>query len=387
MTQTAKRSIEIDFFRGFALISIALDHIPASVLSHVMLHNYAYCDSAEVFVFVSGYVSAASWLALAARRGSPAANRRFWRRGREIYAAYLFTAALMLLSGAVAVGLHVDSPLIEYSGYLRFVDHPFAMLGNIALFRDQPYLAAVLPMYVLLVLVLPFAMPFARRSPDLALGASFAIWFAGCWLLRWLPDVTNQGWAFNPFAWQAMFMLGMMCRLYPLSREFQASRWGNAITVVALAIVATFAYIQLFVDTTPTPGYMKQNLASLRIVSFGAIAWLAAQAVRAGWIAWLAKRTPALVTVGQQALVCFVGGAVVSNAVDTAQRATHSSGYLPARLAGDLLAIVALVVLADLARRRKAGRSPAATVTVTATATTPARRAAVVVAHDRRREE
>jgi hypothetical protein len=182
-------------------------------------------------------------------------------------------------------------------------------------------------------------------------------------------------------------MLGMMCRLYPLSREFQASRWGNAITMVALAIVATFAYIQLFVDTTPTPGYMKQNLASLRIVSFGAIAWLAAQAVRAGWIAWLAKRTPALVTVGQQALVCFVGGAVVSNAVDTAQRATHSSGYLPARLAGDLLAIVALVVLADLARRRKAGRSPAATVTVTATATTPARRAAVVVAHDRRREE
>lgn len=377
MTQTAaKRSIEIDFFRGFALIAIALDHIPASVLSHAMLHNYAFCDSAEVFVFVSGYVSAASWLAIAARRGNLAANRRFWRRGREIYAAYLCTAALMLLSGAVAVSLHVDSPLVGDSGFLRFADHPFAMLGNIALFRDQPYLASVLPMYVLLVLVLPFAMPFARRWPDLALGASFAIWFAGCWLVRWLPDATSTGWAFNPFAWQAMFMLGLMCRLYPVSSEFQVSKWGRAITVFALVVVVAFAYVRLFIDVTP-PGYQKQNLASLRIVSFGAIAWLAAQAVRAGWIAWLAKRTPALVTVGQQALVCFVGGAVLSNAVDTVLRATHTTDYLPARLAGDLLAIGALVVLADGTRRWKAGRSQGA----------PARRAAFVVAQDRSRRK
>lgn len=376
MSQTAKRSIEIDFFRGCALIAIALDHIPASVLSHAMLHNFAFCDSAEVFVFVSGYVSAASWLAIAARQGNPAANRRFWRRGREIYAAYLCTAALMLLSGAAAVRLHVDSPLVGYSGFLRFAAHPFAMLGDIALFRDQPYLASVLPMYVLLVLALPFVMPFARRSPDLALAASFAMWFAGCWLVHWLPDATNMGWAFNPFAWQAMFMLGLMCRLYPVSREFQSSKWGKAITVFALVVVITFAYIRLFVDVTPPPGYQKQNLASLRIVSFGAIAWVAAQAVRAGWIAWLAKRSPALVNVGQQALVCFVGGAVVSNTVDTLLLATHSSAYLPARLAGDLLAIGALLVLADAARRWKAGRRAQGTL---------ARRAAFVVAEDRSR--
>jgi hypothetical protein len=230
-------------------------------------------------------------------------------------------------------------------------------------------------MYVLLVLVLPFAMPFARRSPDLALGASFVIWFAGCWLLRWLPDATNDGWAFNPFAWQAMFMLGLMCRLYPVSREFQSSKWGTAITVLAIVVVVAFAYIRLFVDVTPPPGYQKQNLASLRIVSFGAIAWLAAQAVRAGWIAWIAKRTPVLVSVGQQALVCFVGGAVVSNTVDTLLRATHATDYLPARLAGDLLAIVTLVVLADLTRRWKAGRSSGR----------PAQRAALAVAQERNR--
>jgi hypothetical protein len=375
MTQTARRSVEIDFFRGLALLAITLDHIPSSVLSHAMLHSFAFCDSAEVFVFVSGYVSASSWLAIAARGGSAAANQRFWRRGREIYAAYLCTAALMLLSGAAAVRLHVDSPLVDYSGYLRFLDHPFEMLVNVALFRDQPYLASVLPMYVVLVMVLPFAMSLARRSPDLALAVSFATWFSGCWLARWLPQSTHTTWAFNPFAWQAMFMLGLMCRLYPLSREFQSSRWGRTITVFACVVALAFAYVQLFADLAPPPGYLKQNLASLRIVSFGVIAWLAAQAVRTGWIAWIAQRVPAVVNVGQHALVCFVGGAVISNAVDTLLRAMHATEPLPARVAGDLVAIGALLLLADGARRWKAGRTPA----------TPARRAAFVAAQERSR--
>lgn len=356
MSQTAKRSIEIDFLRGFALIAIALDHIPASVLSHAMLHNFAYCDSAEVFVFVSGYVSAASWLALAARRGADAANRRFWRRGREIYAAYLCTAALMLLSGAAAVCLRVDSPLVAESGFARFAAHPFAMLANVALFRDQPYLAGVLPMYVALVVALPFAMPLARRSPDLALVGSFGIWLASCWLVRYLPTAPGAVWPFNPFAWQAMFMLGLLCRLYPVSHAFQVSQTGRAITVAAIALVAAFAFIRLFVEVDPEPGYMKQNLASLRIVSFGAVAWLVAQAVRLGWIGELAKRLPGVVNIGQQALVCFVGGAVASNLVDTLLRALHLDTSFPARLSGDLLAIGALLTLAGGARRLKTAR-------------------------------
>lgn len=356
MTQIAKRSIEIDFLRGFALIAIALDHIPASVLSHVMLHNFAFCDSAEVFVFMSGYVSAASWLAIAARKSVQAANLRFWRRGREIYAAYLYTAALMLLAGAAAVMLRVDSPLVGESGYLRFAAHPLAMLANIALFRDQPYLAGVLPMYVVLVMALPLVMSLARRSPDLALMGSFSIWFASCWLERYLPAAPGAIWPFNPFAWQAMFMLGLLCRLYPVSHAFQVSRTGRAITVLAVVLVVAFAYFRLGVEVEPQPGYMKQNLASLRIVSFGTIAWLAAQAVRLGWIGHIAQRLPAVVNIGQQGLVCFVGGAVASIVVDTLLRAAHLATFFPARLAGDLLAIGALVMLAGGARRLKAVR-------------------------------
>ncbi|WP_321813030.1 MULTISPECIES: OpgC domain-containing protein [unclassified Paraburkholderia] len=360
MSHTAQRSTAIDFFRGFALIAIALDHIPSSVLSHGMLHTFAYCDSAEVFVFVSGYVSAASWLAIAARKGIDAANWRFFRRSREIYAAYLCAAVLMLLSGAAAVALHVDSPLIGETGLARFMAHPLAMLGNIAVFRDQPYLAGVLPLYVLLVLALPWVMPLARRAPEIALSGSFALWFASSWLGGYLPSVPGSIWPFNPFAWQAMFMLGLLCRLYPLSNAFQTSRSGHALTVLACVLVGTFAFVRLFVEVDPQPGYMKQNLASLRIVSFAAVAWLAAQATRLGWISALARRLPGVVTVGQQGLVCFVGGALASNVIDTLLRATHVNTFLPARLAGDALAIAALLMLAGGARKWKGVRLPVA---------------------------
>ena len=54
------RSIEVDFFRGVVLIVIVLDHIPGSAFSQLTLHTYALCDSAEVFVFLGGYASAAA---------------------------------------------------------------------------------------------------------------------------------------------------------------------------------------------------------------------------------------------------------------------------------------------------------------------------------------
>ena len=73
MESGSGRSIEVDFFRGIVLIVIVLDHIPGSALSHLMLHAYAFCDSAEVFVFLGGYASAAAYTAVLTRRGPGAA--------------------------------------------------------------------------------------------------------------------------------------------------------------------------------------------------------------------------------------------------------------------------------------------------------------------------
>jgi hypothetical protein len=351
MNSSTARSIEVDLLRGIALLAIAIDHISVSVLSQATLHRYAYCDAAEVFVFLGGFASASGYANIAARRGDTAARHRFLKRAWEIYRAYLLTAVLMLVCGAIAASLPIGSPLVAESGWSGFAHRPVQGLIDIATLRRQPFLSAVLPMYLLYALSVSVVVPLARRMPVLLFAGSLALWLGAPWLAGTLPGVAD--WPFNPFAWQLLFMLGVLCRLHPVPAQMQTSSAGYALTAAAFAVALTFAFVKLCIDSHPSPGYMKQNLASVRIVSFLALAWLCAQAVRLGWMRTLAERLPAVVTVGKQGLVCFVGGTVVSIAVDTAVRLVRADTNAFARLVGDIVAVTALIVLARIAAARR----------------------------------
>jgi hypothetical protein len=341
------RSIEVDFFRGVVLIVIVLDHIPGSTLSHLMLHAYALCDSAEVFVFLGGYASAAAYTAVVAGRGETAANMRFVKRCWEIYRAYLLTAVLTLLSGAILSHLNLNRPMIDLTGWPPFSLQPLRQALDIAVLRRQPYLSSVLPMYVIFALCVPFAVPLARRSALTALALSVAIWAVAKPLAAFFSIDDVSDWAFNPFAWQLMFVLGILCRVQPVSERFHASRTALWLTRLAVVAVLVFAIVKLFVLTQPLPGSFKQNLSLDRVINFIVIAWVAAQFVRIGSVAWLAKRLPAIVTVGRTGLVCFVAGTLVSLIVDTATPHTfHGFRGVLVGLGGDLVAIGALLMIA-----------------------------------------
>jgi hypothetical protein len=379
MNSSATRSVEVDFLRGVVLIVIALDHVSSGVLQYAMLHSYAYCDAAEVFVFLGGYGSAAAYVGVAARRGEAAARRRFVKRAWEIYRAYLLTAALMLACGGLLTLLPTQPAAAFDTDWPVFVQKPLRTLVDIVVFREQPFLSAVLPMYVLFALCVPLTVPLARRMPAVALCVSVAVWLVAPWLGNALPNDGDGSWPFNPFAWQLMFTFGILCRLHPISGSVQASRMGGQLTRAAFAVALIFAFVKLCIDTHPSPGYLKQNLASVRVISFLSIAWLCAQAVRLGWLRALAGRMPAVVTVGRQGLICFVGGTLVSIGTDTALHVAgvQSAGLLsdwPLRLLGDASAIAALVLLAKVASRLKAGRPRPAAVPA-AMACVPARSA------------
>ena len=74
-------------------------------------------------------------------------------------------------------------------------------------------------------------------------------------------------------------------------------------TAGAIAVALTFAFFKLFLETQAPPGYMKQNLATLRIVSFAAVAWIVARAVHAGWVGKLAHKLPVRVVHGIAAAI------------------------------------------------------------------------------------
>jgi hypothetical protein len=46
---------EIDFWRGFALLTIFIDHVPGLVFSNYTMRYFGLCDAAELFVFLAGW--------------------------------------------------------------------------------------------------------------------------------------------------------------------------------------------------------------------------------------------------------------------------------------------------------------------------------------------
>jgi len=347
MQKSQSRLVELDFFRGLVLLVIVVDHIGGSILSRVTLHAYALCDAAEVFVFLGGIATATAYAALAERRTETFARNRFLRRSLEIYRAFLVTAGLMLLASAVLIAFSIDAPNLTSSDLEALTDAPLAAVGEILLLQRQPYLAAVLPMYVFFALSVPLVLPLARRHPWGLLGGSVALWALARPVAPYLPSVEDAQWDFNPLAWQLLFVLGVIARCQPVYRKISAHRAGWLVSVLAFGIVMAAAYYKLFLANTPLDVSFKQNLSWLRAGNFLAIAWLVANLIGPGWAGKLAQWLPWIGMIGRKGLLCFVAGAVISLVVDSLLY-TATDGYLnvPLGLVADTVAIAALFAVA-----------------------------------------
>lgn len=347
MQKSQSRLIELDFFRGLVLLIIVVDHIGGSILSRVTLHAYALCDAAEVFVFLGGFATATAYAALAERRNEATARSRFLRRSLEIYRAFLITAGLMLLVSAVLTAFSIDGPNLATTDLDDLMDAPVAALRDILLFRRQPYLASVLPMYAFFALLVPMILPLARSKPWLLLAGSVALWAGAPAIDAYLPAAPDMHWDFNPFAWQLLFVLGVLARCQPVYQRISAHRLGWLVSLLALALVAAGAYYKLFIEREPLDASFKQNLSYLRAINFLAIAWLVANLIELGWARKLAHWMPWVGMIGRKGLLCFVAGAVISLVVDSVLYAA-TDGYLnyPLGLVADACAVGALFAVA-----------------------------------------
>src|ERR687897_2266367 len=75
----------IDFWRGFALITIFVNHVPGNVFERFTYSKYSLSDAAELFVFLAGWAIA---LATGGRAGPDSPGRvllLFASRPLEVY--------------------------------------------------------------------------------------------------------------------------------------------------------------------------------------------------------------------------------------------------------------------------------------------------------------
>jgi hypothetical protein len=208
-----ERELRIDLFRGLALWLIFIDHLSPDLLTWFTIRNYGFSDAAEIFIFISGYTAAFVYGRAMLKSGFVVASARILRRVWQIYLAHVFIVTIFLAEIFYA-SISSDHPF--YSEEMRVVDfikQPGVVLLQTLLLRFRPLNIDVLPLYVVLMFFLPVILLLMKWRADLTLALSVAL-YALTWHYDWyLSAYPNGYWAFNPFAWQLLFVFGAWCAL------------------------------------------------------------------------------------------------------------------------------------------------------------------------------
>ncbi len=205
------RDHRIDFYRGIALLMIFVNHVPGVLWERFTSRNFGFSDSAELFVFLAGVSCALAYGRSFLERSGLVAAIRAFRRAGVLYLNHIALTMIVVSLYAFAALATGDGRYLMQLGFGYFLSRPVDTLAGIATLGHQFAYLNILPMYAVLLLMLPVMLALVRRLglPGL-LAVSAALWLA-CGLLRFnLPNHPNPGgWQFNPFAWQFLFAIGL----------------------------------------------------------------------------------------------------------------------------------------------------------------------------------
>jgi hypothetical protein len=318
-----ERDLRLDLFRGLALWLIFLDHIPSNAVSWITIRNYGFSDATEIFVFISGYTAAFVYGRAMRATGFVVATARVLKRAWQIYVAHVFLFAIYLAEIAY-VSHSFDNPLFtEEMGVLDFMKNPDVTILQALLLKFKPVNMDVLPLYIMLLLWFSPILWLLLRAPSLALVVSAGL-YTLMWLFDWNFEAYPSGtWAFNPYAWQLLFVFGAWCALGGAQR---LTRWINSPVVVGLAaayllfafsIAMTWyfprlgAYVPRLVGEAIYP-IDKTNLDVLRILHFLSLAVITVWLVPQDWPALKSRVFWPAIVCGQHSLGVFCLGVFLS---------------------------------------------------------------------------
>jgi hypothetical protein len=201
----------VDFWRGFALITIFVDHVPGLIYARYTLINFSISDAADLFVFLAGW--SLRLMADGGGRHMPTRDvmLRLFGRALELYAAQVLITMLAIAMLALTA-LELGNPLLlEWHNAAAVFNDPVPTHIGLAMLTHQLGYFDILPLYVVLMLMAPFFAALDRHAPNLVLPASAVLYLASLTFRLTLPTWPVSGtWFFNPLAWQFTFVLGFV---------------------------------------------------------------------------------------------------------------------------------------------------------------------------------
>ena len=295
--QKTARDPRLDFFRGIAMFIIFIAHTPRDFWALWIPARFGFSDATETFVFCSGMASSIAFGGVYLKRGWFMGTARIVHRVWQVYWAHigLFLAVLLLVTvfdkaelfNSGVKGYNYVSSLNLQHFYTKT---PELLIGLFSL-NYVPNYFDILPMYLVILAMIPIVMGLARISPWLV-----AVFVVAVWLLANLPIIngtplnfpaepwTQRKWFFNPLGWQLVFFTGFAFMRGWLKPP-KVSRNRLILAAVIVLVTIPFAYFRILnafpelktVRTGLLPLIGKTQFGLLRYVHFLATAYL-------GWV-------------------------------------------------------------------------------------------------------
>jgi hypothetical protein len=328
-----KREIEIDAARGLMLVWMTLTHLPTAITPWVN-QPFGYFSASDGFIFLSALFTGRIYYCLLQRSGARKMTAKLLLRSLYLYgyhAALLFFA--FVIAARYAIGAHSQGlfNLLDY----YFAAGPAHAILSALLLIYRPPLLDIIPLYIIFLLLSPAVILLAARTSwKPVLAGSVTVWFLAQFGLReaayaflahhaGLRIPLNEMGAFNLWAWQLLWILGMWCGVRWTKDELPTEKWGTKTWVPATIVVAgliALRYAQIFGFNLGRSIVFvdKWHLGVARLIDFAAASMLLIR------FRPLVKRFAIrpLVLLGQSSLqvfsahflFCFVGIAMMGNA-------------------------------------------------------------------------
>lgn len=310
------RRPEFDALRGLFLVWMTLTHLPTR-LSDLVNQPFGFVSSAEGFVFLSALLVGRVYMRQA-DENADGLRSRLWKRALRVY-AYHVSLLLLAFTFAAAFAHFTHRAALEHLLDFYLAHPAVAIIGSLLLIYCPPLLD-ILPMYVIFLLASPLAFSIARRRgwQPVIIGSTL-IWVLAQFHLRahvhdevvgftHLPIPLQQWGAFDLFAWQWIWIMGMWLGARSLEGALPLRfipKWGMGI---ATAVCIFFAGVRhVWWGSQLTQEYLgllldKWQLGPLRLLNI--IAFVTVLYGLRGAVRWLISREP-FITLGRASLEVF----------------------------------------------------------------------------------
>ncbi|QHF43412.1 hypothetical protein PspS35_06250 [Pseudomonas sp. S35] len=371
------RDPRIDFFRGLALIFIFWDHVPHNPLGQITLRNFGFSDAAEVFVFLAGYASVLAYSKVLQREGYWMACLKILRRAWVLYVVHIFLLAMLMGIVFFANSKVETRDLVQEMGLTHFITNPQQALTDELLLRFKPNLMDPLPLYIVLLLGLPLALPVLVRKPLAVVAVSLTVYLLAPRLGWNLAAIADGVWYFNPVTWQFLFVLGGAAAIHASQPRVPDTRplrrqplFLGAATYALLAGIITLSWRWPEVHDAVMPAALsnllypisKTDLSPVRLLHFLALAYVTAKLLpdRAWTQNWLAQQSCRM---GRFSLEVFCLGVLLAPLADMLNAQVNDAW--PMQIASALLGLVLMAGLAAWLELNKRLNQPQAQRTTT----------------------